>query len=213
MPGREFAALIRSRSPANIGAHGQLSKAVSSCPNALGHRPKAFALDGATIPAPSFRGRAAALGRPVQGGRVAHALALCRRLAVPFGAVLFRHCGPFGPLGGRLAAAGACRSGAAGAPGLRCASLAAVRLRSAAARFPSFLLRWSFLPLVGPLCSGIGGPAARLWAPGGPSVCALLCRCGRLAASLPWFFVRRPPVAWLRLAAAVAAAFPLSAVT
>lgn len=64
-------------------AHGHMSAPGSMCCHALGHGAIRLALDGASIPAPSIRGRAAALGRPAQGGRVAHALALYRRLAGP----------------------------------------------------------------------------------------------------------------------------------
>ena len=131
----------------------------------------------AVIPAPSFRGRAAALGRPAQGGRVAHALALYRRLVAPWGRALFAHCGGLAALARRLAAAGACRSAAAGAPVLRFASLAARRLRSWAARLPAFLRCGSFLRLGGRLCSGFAGPAAPLWAPGGRRFRPFLALC------------------------------------
>ena len=145
--------------------------------------------------------------------RVAHALALYRRLvAALVGRALFAHCGALGALARRLAAAGACRSAAAGAPVLRFASLAARRLRSWAARLPAFLRCGSFLRLGGRLCSGFGGPAAPLWAPGGVGFAPfwLAAPSFRLA---PSAFLPPPPVAWLRLAAACAAALAFTEVT
>lgn len=125
----------------------------------------------AVIPPPSFRRRAAALGRPAQGGRVAHTLALYRSLAVGLlAAVLFRHCGAFGPLGGSLPGPGACRSGRgrSGRP-LRRPPAAARRIRLLASGLASPWAASAPRPPPG-LCSVVGGPGPGLWAPEGPGV-------------------------------------------
>lgn len=106
------------------------------------------------IPAPSFRGRGAALGRPAQGGRVARALALYRRLAVGLvAAVLFAHCGPLGALGRRLPGAGAHlfgpgpSSGPSGSPRLRLRRLAPWPFLSSLSRLLAFGLACPWGPL------------------------------------------------------------------
>lgn len=131
--------------------------------------------------------------------------------AVPLcgGRPLFAHCGALGALARRLAAAGACRSAAAGAPVLRFASLAARRRRSWAARLPAFLRCGSFLRLGGRLCSGFGGPAAPLWAPGGRRFRPFLALCAVFPPCSLGFSAAAP----CRLAAACAAALAFPEVT
>lgn len=167
----------------------------------------AFALDAAVIPSPSFRLRAAALGHPrPHGSGRPYACTVPPPGAVPLcgGRPLFAHCGALGALARRLAAAGACRSAAAGAPVLRFASLAARRLRSGAARLPAFLRCGSFLRLGGRLCSGFGGPAAPLWAPGGRqfrpflALCAVFPPCSLgFSAAAPCRLAAAAPPLWL----------------
>lgn len=82
--------------------------------------------------------------------------------SAPWAAVLFRHCGPLGPLGGRLPGPGAFRSP-------RRPPAAARRMRLLASGLAS---PWAAsAPRPPPwLCSVVGGPGPGLWAPEGPGV-------------------------------------------
>lgn len=97
--------------------------------------------------------------------------------SAPWAAVLFRHCGPLGPLGGRLPGAGADRSH-------RRPLAAARRIRLLASGLAS---PWAASAALPPpvLCSVTVCPAPGLWAPRGPGVrppglLPLLCRFPRL---------------------------------
>ena len=173
-------------------AHGHMSAPGSMCCHALGCGANRLTLDRASIPAPSIRGRAAALGRPAQGGRVAHALALYRRLAaVPLwrAAVLFRHCGPFGPLGGRLPGPGAFRSArgpSSGPLGRPPASARRVRLLAFGLAFPCR----------GPLRLPVPRPSSALVSVARARGFGLLGGRG-CAPSVPLWAVWPPCVSWL----------------
>lgn len=151
----------------------------------------AFALGGAAVPAPSSRGRAAALGRPAQGGRVARRLHCTAAWSRPEGAPLLRTAGRQRPLARRLAGAGANLFGT-GPP-----SGAAPRPAPGSPRAVAWSRPCRFAPRPPPspgrplLCRG--GPAPRLLGSlGGPGACPpwwpRLC-CG---APRPCFSPRPP---------------------
>lgn len=165
----------------------------STCRHALGHRRKP------PLPSKVRQYRALASGRErLRWGGPPKAVGSPVRL----------HCTaawsrpgarPFSPLRRRWRLGRAARGG-------RSVSLGGRRGPGLALRFacgPSLPLWGGPVPLVpavvvgsalgGPLCSGIGGPPARLRAPGGRRFAPPGAAAVRLAALLPLFFLRRPP--------------------
>lgn len=164
----------------------------------------------AVIPSPSFRLRSAALGRPAQGGRVAHALALYRRLVAPRGAPFLRTAGPWGPWRGgsrgpeRVGRHGGGQAAPSGGPRLRLVACV------------------SSPPAWRPVCRAPRLPVPRrssaLWSVARPRGFGLLGGRGcaplwRSAPSLGFRSLRLLPPPPCRLAAAVAAAVALTEVT
>lgn len=149
---------IRQRSPRAVVESCQL---LFQCAGA--GTPPAVRARSASIPAPSFRGRAAALGRPAQGGRVAHALALYRRLVAPRGAPFLRTAGPLGPWRGgsrgpeRVGRHGGGQAAPSGGPRLRLVAF----VSSPPAWRPPVGCRLGFPSPAGPrLCGRWPGPGA-----------------------------------------------------
>lgn len=152
---------------------GKSRKLSASVPLRWGIGPNGLCPRAASVPAPSFRGRPAKrrapsptwLGSPIR----LHCTAAWP--SAPWAAVLFRHCGPLGPLGGRLPGPGAFRS-----PRRPPAAARRIRLLASGLASP-----WAAsAPRPPPwLCSVVGGPGPGLWAPEGPGVvppCGALCR-------------------------------------
>ncbi len=182
------------------GSRRREQKFLSGCAGATAK----LCAPAASVPAPSIRGRPAALGRPAPGGRVAHSLALYRRLAGPLWAR------PFSPLRALWALGRA-------APGARCFSFGTGPVKPAPPAAPGFgcVARCASpclrprVPLSGPALASLPPPV--LWPcpsvgrargsglQGGRGCAPLWPSCALDGSLLPPVSSPALPVAWLRL--------------